>query len=314
MAVRATGVDAGGIELSIRDRDGVHAVRVDFDHALARHEPVGPAVLGLVERARRSSGEPGETSGERELARIRAVRTFSTTVRAVSDVHRYLRLVTLGGGDLAAFSPLGPDTFVYVMPSEPSTPVTWSSWVSAADRPPGAYYTVRTWRPDRAEIDLLVVRHDRPGVVSSWASGAEPGQPVTLWGPRDSFESPVGASWCLLVADDTGVPAVAAILEQLDPAIRAFVVAEVDGADAQPPLPERDGVHVSWVYRRGQPAGTAPELLLDAVRALTLPPGSGYVWGGAEHAAIAAIRRHVGRELGLPRARRSLAAYWHADR
>ncbi|HKA04291.1 MAG TPA: SIP domain-containing protein, partial [Acidimicrobiales bacterium] len=62
------------------------------------------------------------------------------------------------------------------------------------------------------------------------------------------------------------------------------------------------------------PAGTAPELLADAVRARTLPRGPGYVWGGAEHTAIAAVRRFVGAELGLPRERRSLVAYWHADR
>ncbi len=313
-AARAVALDAGGVELSIEDVDGVHAVRLDFDAALTSDQFVGPAVLGLVERARRQSGEAGQTSGERELVRLRMVRTFETAVRAVSDVHPYLRRITLGGGDLATFAPLGPDTFVYLMPSVDGEAMTWSGWASPTDRPAGAYYTVRSWRPAASELDVLVVLHDGPGVVSSWAEHAEPGHAVTLWGPRDGFEPPVDAGWYLVVADDTGLPAAGAILEQLPSGTAAFVVAEVDGPATRPPLPDRVGVEVSWVYRCGRPAGTTPDLLADAVRSVRLPAGPGYVWGGAERAAIAAVRNYVRADLGLPGDRQSLVGYWDARR
>jgi NADPH-dependent ferric siderophore reductase len=312
-AARAVGVDALGLDLSVRDRAGEHAVRVEFDGPLTSAQEVGRAVLGLVEEARRRSGEPGETSGERELARLRAVRTFSTRVTGVADVHRYLRRITLDGSDLAAFTPLGPDTFVYVMPSTDSAPVDWSAWPPLTGRPAGAYYTVRSWRPAVGQLELLVVTHDEPGVVSSWAGRAAPGDRVALWGPRDGFEPPADTAWYLLVADDTGLPAVAAIVSQLRPGARAVVVAEVDDAETQQALPERDGVEVRWVHRRGRPAGTVPELLADAVRARPLPTGPGYVWGGAERTAITTVRSHVA-ALGVPPERRSLVAYWHAGR
>jgi NADPH-dependent ferric siderophore reductase len=92
------------------------------------------------------------------------------------------------------------------------------------------------------------------------------------------------------------------------------VVAEVDGPGTRPVLPERDGLDVRWVERRGRPPGQCPELLVDALRQVLLPAGPAYVWGGAEHAAIAAVRRHVAGALAIPPDRRSLVAYWRAGR
>jgi NADPH-dependent ferric siderophore reductase len=304
--VRVVGGDADGLDLSIEEGAGGSLVRVEFPAPARSRQAFGRAVLELIATARQMSGEPGETSGERELARLRSVRTFQTVVTDVEDVHRAVRRVTLAGGDLSSFAPLGPDTFVYVMPAPSATPTGWTQ------RPPGAYYTVRRWRPETAELDLLVVLHDVPGVVSGWTRTCRPGDPVALWGPRDGFGPPPDTAWYLLVADDTGLPAVGAILESLPCDARVVVVAEVDGPDTGPPRPERDGVDVVWVERRGRPPGHAPELLVDALRRLDLPAGPAYVWAGAEHAAMGAVRRHVAHALGVPPERRSLAVYWSA--
>jgi NADPH-dependent ferric siderophore reductase len=260
-------------------------------------------VLELVATARRACGEPGETSAERELARLRSVRTFEAEVATVDDVHPRLRRVTLAGGDLVSFAPLGPDTFVYVMPSASAVTATWD------ERPPGAYYTVRAWRPDEAALDLLVVMHDSPGVVSAWVRTCRPGDRVALWGPRDGFAPPGDTAWYLLVADDTGAPAVAAILEARPPATPAVVVAEAQEPGLRLRLAERDGVDVSWVYRRGS---RRPELVVEALRRLRLPEGPAYVWAGAEHAVVAGVRRYLDLELGTTPDRRSLASYWRA--
>jgi len=302
-AAEVVGADARGLDMSITDTSGRSVVRIDFPAPVTAARAFGTAVLELVVTARRRSGEPGETSGERELARLRSVRTFEAAVVDVSDVHARLRRITVTGDDLRSFAPLGPDTFVYVMPSPSGPAATWDA------RPPGAYYTVRTWQADRATVELLVVLHDAAGVVSSWARTCRPGDGVALWGPRDGFGPPADSAWYLLVADDTGLPAVAAILESLPPATPAVVVAEVEEPDARLGLPERDGVDVSWIYRHGHrtPAG-----LRDALAARRVPDGPVYVWGGAEHAAIDAVRRYLDTELGIPPERRSLAAYWRA--
>jgi NADPH-dependent ferric siderophore reductase len=254
-----------------------------------------------------------------------AIRTFLTSVVAVEDVHPHLRQITFGGGDLAAFSPAGPDTFLYVLLPPPGRveltvdqSFTWSSYEEMApgDRPVGAYYTLRRWRPESQEIDALFVLHGDGGPASAWAARARPGDPVALWGPRTAYDPPPSTDRYLLVADDTGLPAVAAILESLPAKTEVQVVAEVDDPDERQPLPASPSVEVTWCYRRGAPAGTTT-LLADAVRSLPWPGGTPYVWGGGESRAMTGVRRYARDEKGLAREQVSLVAYWrhtdHAD-
>jgi NADPH-dependent ferric siderophore reductase len=116
-------------------------------------------------------------------------------------------------------------------------------------------------------------------------------------------------TWLVLAADETGLPAVAAILEQLPPGMAARVFAEVANGDEHQPLPERPDTVVTWLHRDGRPAGTTT-LLADAVGASTWPAGIPYVWGGGESHAMTAVRRHVRDVRGLDRTHVSLVAYW----
>lgn len=252
------------------------------------------------------------------VAEMAAIRTFLTTVKEVVEVHPHLRRITFAGGDLATFTPAGPDTFLYVLLPPPGRTeltidrsFTWEGVFAMpeAERPVGAYYTLRHWRPEGPELDMLFVLHDE-GHATTWARRARPGDPVALWGPRTAYDPPAGTDRYLLVADETGLPAVARILEELPPGTPAQVVAEVADAAEHQELPERPEVEVTWVHRDGAPAGTTT-LLVDAVRALPWPgAGTLYVWGGGESRAMTAVRRHVRRERGLDREAVSLVAYW----
>jgi NADPH-dependent ferric siderophore reductase len=163
---------------------------------------------------------------------------------------------------------------------------------------------------------MLFVLHGDDGPASRWANRAAPGQPVALWGPRTAWHPPADTDWYLLVADDTGLPAVAVILESLPSDAVVRVVAEVDEEAEQPELSVGPNVEVVWCHRRGAEAGTT-SLLPDAVRALDLPAGRPYVWGGGESRTMTAVRKYVRNEVGLSREQVSLVAYWrhaaHAD-
>jgi NADPH-dependent ferric siderophore reductase len=246
------------------------------------------------------------------------LRTFTTSVAAVEEVHTQLRRVTFEGGQLAAFEPVGPDTFVYLLVAPPGCEhlevdddFTWERHFALPDetRPVGAYYTVRRWDPARLRLEILMVLHGDEGSGSAWAQRAEVGERVALWGPRTAYEPPADTDRWLLVADETGLPAVAAILEQLPVGQAATVLAEADGAATRQALPARPGVDVRWLHRDGAPAGTTT-LLADAVRAVPPPGPTTYVWGGAESRAMTAVRKHVRHEVGLPRERVSLVSYW----
>ncbi len=311
------GLDRRGVELLVGDDDGEHAERVEFAEPVSDPMALTGALFELVRRARTVSGEVGETTVERNMAELAGIRTFLTTVSSVVDVHPHLRRITFAGGDLATFAPIGPDTFCYVLLPPPGSDTLaidqTFTWEQHAQMPPdeqpvGAYYTVRSWRPDVAELDMLFVVHG-DGLASGWAARARRGDPVGLWGPRSGFHPPADVTWLLLAADETGLPAVAAILEQLPDGMAARVFAEVAAADEHQDLPERPNTVVTWLHRHGRPAGTTT-LLADAVASSTWPAGIPYVWGGGESHAMTAVRRHVRDVRGLDREHVSLVAYW----
>ncbi|HEU4841015.1 MAG TPA: SIP domain-containing protein [Ilumatobacteraceae bacterium] len=310
-------VDGDGVVVLITDADGEHTGRIDFAEQVTDPMALTGHLLGLVVRARAESGEDGETSAEREVAELGRIRTFLTTVARVEDVHPHLRRITFAGGDLATFAPSGPDTFCYVLLPPPGRSdltidesFTWEAYgaMAPAEQPVGAYYTVRAWRPEVTELDMLFVLHGE-GHASGWAARARRGDPAALWGPRTGYHPPAGTDWLLLVADETGLPAVAVILEQLPYGMPARVLAEVADEHEHQDLPVRHGVEITWLHRDGAPAGTTT-LLADAVRAMPWPAGRPYVWGAGESRTMTAVRRHVRHERGLERAAVSLVAYW----
>jgi NADPH-dependent ferric siderophore reductase len=322
-ACRMVALDSRGVDAVVTDPEGDHEVRIDFDEPVSDPTALTLQLLALVERAREVSGEDGATSGEQEMEELAAIRTFVTSVVAVRDVHPHLREITFGGGDLVTFTPNGPDAFVYVLLPPPGrTELTidqsfgWEDYgrMPEEERPVGAYYTVRQWRPETSELVALFVLHGDEGPASAWAGRVQVGDPVALWGPRTAWEPPADTDHYLLVADETGLPAVAGVLDLLPAGTSIQVVAEVGSLDERQPLPDHPGATVTWVSRDGADAGTATSLLVDAVRELPWGGDRSYVFGGGESRALTKVRRFVRDEKGLDKAQVSLVAYWrHAD-
>lgn len=324
-AAQLVHVDAAGVRGVVVDPEGEHGFELAYDVPVSDPMHLTTALMGLVLRARAESGEDGVTSAEREVASHSAIRTFLTTVARVEEVHPTLRRITFAGGDLTTFAPLGPDTFLYVLLPPPGRreltidqTFSWEAYpdMPVEEQPVGAYYTLRRWDPATTELEMLFVLHEPAGPASEWAARAAVGDPVALWGPRTAFHPPAGTERHLLVADETGLPAVAAILEALDDDVPVTVLAEVADAGAHQPLAERPSVAVTWLHRDGAPAGTSTAL---AEAAASLPPmgGGTYVWGGGESRAMTGVRTLVRQGWGLPREAVSLIAYWrhsaHAD-
>ncbi|NLD76610.1 MAG: SIP domain-containing protein [Acidimicrobiales bacterium] len=316
------GIDPEGLDSKVTDPAGVHDLRLDFNIPVEVPDHLTSALFDLIERARDASGDTGQTSAEREAAALAAIGTHLTEVVAVSDVHPHLRQITFGGGDLATtFDPVGPDCFFYVLLPPPGRTelgidqtFTWEAHarMPVEDQPVGAYYTLRAWRPEKAELDIWMVLHgegDHAGPASSWAARAQVGDKVALWGPRTAFHPPDGTDHLVLVGDETGLPAIAGIIDWMPDGMTATVLAEVAEESERQELPSRAGVDVIWLHREGAEAGTT-SLLADAARALPPLPESTYVWGGGESKAMTAVRRHVRNDRGLDRESVALVAYW----
>lgn len=252
---------------------------------------------------------------------IDRIPTHVTEVRRVSDLTAGVRRLTVAGG-LERYRSAGPDSFVHVLLPPPGrteltigSDFSWTACFAMADdeRPVGAYYTVRHHRPDDDEIDLDVVLHDDAGPASGWAAVAAPGDPVALWGPRTTYRPAEGTDDLLLLADDTGLPALCAIAESLTADQRARAIVEVADEGEEQAIDSAAAVEVTWLHRNGTPPGRFRGLV-DAVHGLAPTSPEAYVWGGGESRLMTEIRKHVRRTWGLPREQVSLTPYWrHAD-
>lgn len=307
----------------------VHELELPFSRPVATLLDLQRLTLEVVAAARETLGITELTGPERQAQQVRAIRTHVTSVVRTEQITPIFKQITFGGGDLATFEPGGLDQFIYVLaPPAGRTELTVDASFSfetfgdipEEDRPIGAYYTLRRWRPEVAEIDMLFVlhgigddSHGEAGPTARWAAGAKPGDPAALWGPRTAYVPPADTDWLLLVGDETGLPAICVILEHLPEGTPAHVFVELGDDADRLALPERPDIHVTWLIRGDAPAGTTT-LLADAVRALELPDGNVYAWGGAESRVVTTIRKYLRRERGIEQERVCMVGYWrHAS-
>lgn len=168
-------------------------------------------------------------------------------------------------------------------------------------------YTVRQHRPEMGEIDIDFVVHEG-GVASEWAQKAEPGDVITINRPRGLYTPPADITWQLLVADATGMPALARILEQTPKHVQSRVFIEIAAPEHEQPLPHHEFATVTWLHRSGN--GVAPSRMADVVKAMPLSATPGYIWVAGEQKVVRAIRKHVRQQLKLAPERYELVGYW----
>jgi NADPH-dependent ferric siderophore reductase len=224
------------------------------------------------------------------------------TVVAVAEVTSRMRRITLEVHDPAALRlrPEGDSAVgVYFDPMA----------TNPAASNPGRNYTVRRHLVDgvreRIDLDVLVQGH---GVGSTWANTTTVGAKVGLDHAR-SWYQPGGADWQLLVADLSGLPATARIVEQLPAGASVTALVEVLDDDDLDYLPVRRGVTVIPTVGTGN--GLAASRLAEMVRAWPRPDGRGYCWFGGEAAESRAVRKYF-RALGWSVDQLDVTGYWRS--
>lgn len=117
-------------------------------------------------------------------------------------------------------------------------------------------YTVRQHHAARGGIDIDFVVH-AGGVASEWAQKAQPGDAITINRPRGLYAPPADMTWQLLVADATGLPALARILEQTPKHVQSRVFVEIASAEHEQTLPHHEFATVTWLHRSGNGVAAA---------------------------------------------------------
>ena len=261
------------------------------------------------------------TAGARQRSLVQSLPTFVSHVAEITDQSPNVREIVLEGG-LDRFVSLGGDQFVYLMVQRPGgtevpTDHTMAAQLGAdpGTGPIGAYYTVRSWDARFHRMTLWMVRHGHPGSVGHWADHCAIGERVAVWGPREGCGTRADVTSWLIVADESGLGAVAALLDELPAGASARVTVETVDAGHVIELPSRDGVTVTWLHRGHDDAGTGTRLL-NAVRTIDLTndkPRGLVAFGAGESRQMTDIRNYLRRHIGIAPNNVSITGYWRRN-
>ncbi|MFI8633210.1 siderophore-interacting protein [Microbacterium sp. NPDC077663] len=235
--------------------------------------------------------------------------------------------VTLGGGDVDRFTPRGFDQWFRLflpiggeaglerIPAKANTLLGYLRYlrIPEGERPVMRNYTVRAYRAATtdagAEIDVDFVLHghgDDAGPASGWAERAQPGESVVILDEGLGFNPDRGVDDVVLVADETGAPAVAGVLASLPSTATGVAIVEAPTADDVLPLEGPAGVEVRWLVREADAAPGAVAL----AELMRRPAASGahhFIVG--EQNLPTAARRHLVAQ-GVDKSAISFIGYW----
>lgn len=169
-------------------------------------------------------------------------------------------------------------------------------------RPISRVYTVRSFDPDRLEVEIDFVVHGADSPAMRWLKSAEPGTRIWMTGPRAHFVPPADTDrQVAILADDTAIPAVHAILSAWPEGVTGTVWLDTNEPDCVHELPVVPGV-TCYV----QPEG--PDRLLAAAQEVT-DPGQWIVWAAGERQEMRQIRALLNGR-GFTRDDIQILGYW----
>jgi NADPH-dependent ferric siderophore reductase len=171
----------------------------------------------------------------------------------------------------------------------------------------GRNYSVRNHDGER--IDLDIVLHSR-GPGTTWANTTVIGERVGLDHARSWYRPEPSTDWQLLVADLSGLPATARIIEEHPGGSPLTVIVEVAEPEDLGYLPTHPDVTIIGSVGTGN--GHASSRLAQLVRDFALPDGRGYCWFAGEAAESRAVRKYL-RGLGWTIEQLDVTGYWRFD-
>ncbi|CAM2839746.1 siderophore-interacting protein [Prescottella defluvii] len=235
--------------------------------------------------------------------------------------------VTIGGPDLAGFTPMGfdqwfrifiPDTGQTEFKLPSSAGSLWYAQfklIPKDSRPILRNYTVREFRPtggafgDGPELDIDFASHGDLGPASAWANTCSAGDPLGLLDEGLIYNPTPDARWHLLVGDESALPAIVGILRSAEPGARIRAYIEIPHAEDKQDVPVRDDLEVHWLVREEAEARPG-ELALATLRAADLPDGPLYAFVAGESELATGARRHLVADRHVPKTDIAFTGYW----
>lgn len=225
--------------------------------------------------------------------------------------------ITTTGSELEGFELVEPAASIrLLLPSDDTGDLVIPEWngneflLPGGQRPVIRTFTPRRFHPDAHELDIDIVLHEG-GAASAWAEQARPGDPVAVSGPGRGYRLDRAAGSYLLAGDETAIPAIGQLLEEIPAAVEVRVVIEIAHPQARIDLPDHPAAHIVWVERD---SGTGPgAALIEALRDTPIARGT-RVWVAGEAGSLVQVRRLLFEERALPRSDATVRGYWKHGR
>lgn len=243
--------------------------------------------------------------------------------------------ITLGGGEIDRFDPMGYDQWFRIflplggddglerLPAKAHKLFGYFKYLRIPDgmRPVMRNYSVRAFRPvsdgSPAELDVDFVLHGSAadgtaGPASRWAETCQPGESVVIIDEGLAFNPERGTDRVLLVADETGLPAVASICATLPAEATGLVLLEVPAQEDALEFEHPDGVEVRWIVRADsfEKPGSLALAALSVLKDDELPASPFHAYIVGEQNLPTGARRHLVTERGLEKDLVSFCGYW----
>jgi NADPH-dependent ferric siderophore reductase len=218
------------------------------------------------------------------------------TLRVVDalDAEPNMRRVVFTADDIAEFDYRKGQAIVFAMPLGNGETGRRHYTIRGADRAAGTIW-----------VDFF--RHGSSPSVD-WTMAARAGDTIEARGPRGGAWFRPDAAWHLITADETGIPAVAHMLETMPASARGTVLIAVADRAHRLQLAGPAGVDVVWLDRIANVDAT-----LAAIERWVRPAGHGHAILMGETGAVRA-QRHALIARGLDRQQISSEGYWRAGR
>ncbi|MGI3164285.1 siderophore-interacting protein [Pseudooceanicola sp. 200-1SW] len=236
-----------------------------------------------------------DTIPELTIERIRhELKRRPLTLLSKEELTPHMLRLTFEGEDLADFASPGVDDHVkLIFP------------VAGEEKPVMREYTPRSYDTAARRLVLDFAVHEA-GPATAWAIAAQPGDELTVGGPRGSQVLSGPQEW-LLIGDETALPAIARRIEGLDAGHKVTALITVPGAADEQSFDSDAQVEIRWIHRPEDQAHLV-DPILPALAEVELSAGL-YAWIAAE-ASVARALRDALQERGHPLTRMKAAGYW----
>lgn len=175
-------------------------------------------------------------------------------------------------------------------------------------QPISRVYTVRSFNPVNAQIEIDFVKHEDLSPAMEWLNSAQVGTKIGLIGPRPHFiPNFIHKKHVVMFADDTAVPALYSILNEWENGVSADIFIESFEKDIASQLPRHDHVKIHSFHKEHHTPQKG--LLLKAAFALKTYENI-TIWAACERKEARALRQFFLEDKQFNKNDVRIAGYW----